>query len=323
MKVHRHIADLAHITGPIVLAIGVFDGLHLGHKTVLERAREEAARIGGTAIPLSFDPHPAKVLRPDQAPLLLTATEHKLRLLASMGFDEALLLPFDQAFATLSAEDFITRLSKAARPLAAICVGYQWSFGKGRQGNLQTLARLGAVLHFSEIGIPEIDIDGEAVSSTRIRNAVAEGSLSIAQRLLGRPYTVLGRVEHGRAIGRTIGFPTANLALFNEQLPPTGVYAVLVTRNGSSAPLMGVANLGVRPTVADSTNPPSLEVHLFDFSDDLYSEILEVEFVAYLRPEKKFASLEDLKDQIARDATAAKAVLRERNTDAVKAPQGT
>jgi len=311
VKVHRSIPELADIPGPVVLAVGVFDGLHLGHRAVLDRARQEADRLGGTPVPLSFDPHPARLLRPEQAPLLLTATEHKLRLLSSLGFKETLLLSFDEALATMSAEEFITQLATHAHPLAAICVGYQWSFGKGRQGNLQQLAVLGNALHFAEIGVPEVDIDGEAVSSTRIRNAVATGSLELAKRLLGRPYTVMGRVEHGRALGRTIGFPTANLKLFNEQLPPEGVYAVKVTRGESPEIILGVANLGSRPTVASpsTSHSPSLEVHLLGFSGDLYSEVLEVEFVSHLRPEQKFNSLNELSSQIAIDAHQAHEIL--------------
>ena len=306
MKVHQTISDLSKIPGPVVLAIGVFDGLHLGHKAVLERALAEATRVGGTAVALSFDPHPGKILRPDQAPLLLTATEHKLRLLASLGLSNTLLLPFDTTLASTSADDFIASLARHCRPLAAICVGHQWSFGKGRQGNLQRLVELGENLHFEAFGVPEIDMDGEPVSSTRIRNAVAGGLLPLAQRLLGRPYTVLGRVEHGRALGRTIGFPTANLVLFNEQLPPEGVYAVRVMREYSDQRLPGIANLGTRPTLNQPSTQVTLEVHLFDFCDNLYSEILEVEFVAHLRSEKKFDSLESLRSQIVCDSTQAR-----------------
>lgn len=309
MKVLHSISELAQVPGPVVLAIGVFDGLHLGHRAVLERAQEEASRIGGTAVPLSFDPHPARVLRPGNAPLLLTATEHKLRLLGGMGFSHTLLLPFDASMAATSADDFIGSLAGTARPLAAICVGHQWSFGKGRQGNLESLAKLGAQLGFAEIGVPELLREGEAVSSTRIRNAVAAGDFAQARLLLGRAYSVLGEVRHGRALGRTLGFPTANLDLFNEQLPPHGVYAVRVTGVAGEPARPGVANLGTRPTVSETAVPPTLEVHLLGFSGDLYGTILEVEFVSLLRHEQKFGSVELLRQQIQLDAARAASVL--------------
>jgi len=309
VKVHHSISELAQVPGPVVLAIGVFDGLHLGHRAVLERAQEEARRIGGTAVPLSFDPHPARVLRPENAPLMLTATEHKMRLLEAMGFSHTLLLPFNLTVAATSADDFIRSLAQTARPLAAICVGHQWSFGKGRQGNLESLAKLGAQMGFVEIGVPEILFEGEAVSSTRIRNAVTQGDFVQASRLLGRAYSVLGEVQRGRALGRTLGFPTANLGLFNEQLPPHGVYAVRATGAVGAAPLPGVANLGTRPTVESSSVQPTLEVHLLDYSGDLYGKILEVEFVAPLRGEQKFASLDLLRQQIHLDTLRAKEVL--------------
>ena len=312
MKVLRSIAELAGVSPPVVLAIGVFDGLHLGHRSVLSRALHEAKRLAGTAVPLSFDPHPARVLRPEQPPLLLTATEHKLRLLAGMGFQNALLLSFDAELRATSAEAFVRSLAAAARPLAAVCVGHQWSFGRGREGNLELLAHLGSELHFEEIGVPEVEWEGEPVSSTRIRHAVAAGNLPLASRLLGRAYTVLGEVRHGRALGRTIGFPTANLALFNEQLPPNGVYAVrvaLLTEDGGQQSHRGVANLGVRPTVEGGEETASLEVHIFDFEGDLYGRRLEVEFVSFLRAEKRFASLALLQEQIGLDARLARSVL--------------
>lgn len=307
MKVHRSISELTHTPGPVVLAIGVFDGLHLGHRAVLERAQEEAHRVGGTAVPLSFDTHPARVLRPESAPLLLTASEHKLHLLHAMGFSHTLLLPFDQTLATTSADAFIQGLARAARPLAAICVGRDWSFGKGREGNLEKLATLGAQLNFREIGVSEIHIDGEVVSSTRIRSAVALGDLGEAERLLGRRYSVLGEVRHGRALGRTLGFPTANLALINEQLPPKGVYAVRVRGGSLVGPREGVANLGTRPTIDSTASHPSLEAHLFDVSQDLYGQTLEIEFASFLREEHKFSSLELLRQQIQQDAIEARA----------------
>ena len=258
---------------------------------------------------LSFDPHPVRVLRPDLAPRLLTATAHKLRLLESFGFTHTLLLEFNMELASMDADDFIRSLAAHAKPLASICVGHRWSFGKGRKGNLERLAQLGTELDFEEIGVEEVDLEGAAVSSTRIREALKAGDLSLASRLLGRPYAVLGRVHHGRELGRVLGFPTANLHLFNEQLPPNGVYAVRVSAADGASPALfsqaGVANLGVRPTVDASAKEPSLEVHLLGFSGDLYGRLLEVEFVEFLRPEKRFDSLDALRAQIASDIEEA------------------
>lgn len=313
MKVYGSIPELAEVPGPVVLAVGVFDGLHLGHRSVLNRASEEAVAIGGTAVPLSFEPHPARILRPDAAPRLLTATRHKIGLLQELGFRQALILPFDQELAATHPDAFVGMLAAAARPLAAICVGRTWCFGKGRTGNLERLAHLGAQLHFREIGVPEVEIEGEPVSSTRIRTAIAEGDLNRAKHLLGRPYTVMGEVIHGRQMGRTIGFPTANLRLFNEQLPPRGVYAVRVygvQGTPPDLPLPGVANLGSRPTVDPMATDSCLEVHLLDFSGDLYGRALEVEFVEFLRPEQRFATVALLQNQIAKDAKHARTCLR-------------
>lgn len=317
MRVLRSIPELAEIQAPVVLAIGVFDGLHLGHRSVLTRAIREAARLGGTAVPLSFDPHPARILRPEHSPQLLTATAHKLRLLGEMGFGETLLLAFDALLRDTSAERFVRNLAAAARPLAAVCVGHQWSFGRGREGNIALLARLGSELHFEEIGVPEVEWEGEPVSSTRIRSAISCGDLRVAARMLGREYTVLGQVQRGRELGRTLGFPTANLTLLHEQLPPMGVYAVrakVLTEDGGALTYAGVANLGTRPTIAQDEAAPLLEVHLFDFADNLYQRHLEVEFVSFIRDEMRFDSLTLLREQIERDAGLARSLLSHSNS---------
>ena len=244
--------------------------------------------------------------RPERAPRLLTSTPHKLRLIRTLGIEHRLVIPFDRAFAATPPDEFIRQLASAC-VLREICVGHQWSFGKGRAGNLELLARLGPQLGFAEIGIPAVEIDGEVVSSTLIRGAVESGDLVKAARLLGREYTVLGTVVAGARLGRQLGFPTANLAAHNEQFPPNGVYAVEVQRNGSR--LRGVANIGVRPTIAAPDGQRLLEVHLFDFAQEIYGEDLEVTFRHFLRPEQKFPSLEVLRTQIARDAATAREAL--------------
>jgi riboflavin kinase/FMN adenylyltransferase len=235
-----------------------------------------------------------------------------MRLLEAMGFEAMLLLTFDTALSATPPEQFVKDLAAAARPLAAVCVGHQWSFGRGRQGNLDLLVRLGSELSFEGIGVPEVEWAGEPVSSTRIRNALAAGNIELASDLLGRRYAVAGEVLRGKALGRTIGFPTANLSLANQQLPPNGVYAVRVALPAGASGshwCHGVANLGFRPTVGADAEDPLLEVHLFDFESDLYGKSLDVEFVSFLRPERRFGSLALLREQIAKDTEAARALL--------------
>ena len=292
--------------GPVFLAIGVFDGVHLGHRAVIDRAMADARAAGGTPVVVTFDPHPVRVLRPERAPRLLTSTPHKLRLIRALGAGHILVIPFDLAFAATPPDEFIRQLAAAAKPLREICVGHQWSFGKGRAGNLEMLARLGEAMGFEEVGVPAVEIGGHIVSSTLIRQAVETGDLAEAARLLGRDYTILGTVVEGRKLGRAIGFPTANLAAHNEQFPPNGVYAVEVLRNGD-APRRGVANIGVRPTVAEAGSERVLEVHIFDFDEAIYGTDIEIVFRRFLRHEEKFPSLDALRAQIARDVEAAKA----------------
>jgi riboflavin kinase/FMN adenylyltransferase len=303
----RTIDQLRQVPGPIFLAIGVFDGVHLGHQAVIRRALEAARRDSGTAVVVTFDPHPVRVLRPEQAPRLLTSTAHKLQLIRELGVLHQLVIHFDQSFAATPPEDFIRQLASAAQPLREICVGFEWSFGKGRAGNLALLERLGTQLGFAEVGVPAVQIDGEIVSSTLIRGVVESGDLARAARLLGREFTILGTVVEGDHLGRQLGFPTANLSAHNEQYPPNGVYAVQTKRDGRMLP--GVANIGVRPTVKNASGERLLEVHLFDFDEDIYGEDLEVTFRKFLRPEQKFPSLDALRGQISRDALEARAQL--------------
>lgn len=294
--------------GPAYLAIGVFDGVHLGHQAVIARAVEDARReAGAAAVVVTFHPHPLKVLRPQAAPRLLTSTPHKYQFFAALGATHCLVLPFDAAFAATPPDAFITALARAGRPLREVCVGFNWSFGRGRAGNLDLLTRLGEQHGFAVVGLPSVSVDGETVSSTLIRQAVERGDLENAARLLGREFSVLGTVTPGQQLGRQLGFPTANLAAHNEQFPPDGVYAVEADWRGDTYP--GVANLGVRPTLAQPGGERLLELHLFDFARDIYGEDVEVRFRKFLRPERKFAGLEELRAQIARDAAAARSVL--------------
>ena len=291
--------------GPAYLAIGVFDGVHLGHQAVIGRAVADSHRErDAAAVVVTFDPHPLRVLRPESAPRLLTSTRHKFQFFAALGATHCLALPFDATFAATPPEEFITALATADRPLREICVGYNWSFGHGRSGNLDLLNRVGERRGFVVVGLPSVTVGGETVSSTLIRQAVETGDLARAAQLLGREFTILGTVVAGQQLGRKLGFPTANLAAHNEQFPPDGVYAVEASWRGKIYP--GVVNLGCRPTVAEPGGERLLELHLFDFGAEIYGDDVEVCFRRFLRPERRFANLDELRAQIARDSEQAR-----------------
>lgn len=304
MQVLRSIASLSQIPGPLALAVGVFDGLHLGHQEVIRAAREHATQHHGTAVVVTFDPHPLQVLRPGSAPKLLCGPRHQQLVLAQIGIPCLLACPFTAETARTPARDFISQLAEAAQPLGCISVGYTWSFGHQREGNIHLLMELGQQHDFAVYGVPPLRIDSQVVSSTLIREAVSQGDFARAARLLGRDYSVFGSVTEGQQLGRTLGFPTANVTVENEQLPPLGVYAVQARIDDAWLP--AVANLGRRPTVAADADP-QLEVHLLGWSGDLYGKDLEVRFTRFLRPERKFNGLDELKAQVARDIAAAEA----------------
>ena len=307
MKIIHAIEELAGLKGPIVLAAGTFDGVHLGHQALIRRAMEEAASCGGTAVVMTFDRHPASLLRPELSPKLLTRNAEKISLMEELGVPALLLLPFTSELAAVSAQDFIKELVSACQPLRALCVGRQWSFGKGGEGNVTRLRELGSEWNFDVIQIDPVETAGTPISSTRVRTAISSGDLNQASACLGRSFRLSGDVVTGAGLGSKIGFPTANLDVSGMQLPPYGVYAVKVLRGGSI--LTGVCNIGLRPTVDASANAPVVEVHLFDLSADLVGETLSVEFVKFLRPEQKFSGIDELKEQITNDCETAKGVL--------------
>ena len=305
MEILRSIPELAHLTGPLFLAIGVFDGVHRGHQAVISTSAEHAKSANGTPVVVTFDPHPMKVLRPKEAPHLLTATQHKIRLIRQLGVQHLLVIKFDKAFAATAPEDFVQQLVMHSKPLREICVGHEWSFGKGRRGNLALLRKLGAQFDFEVVGIPAVTLgNGEPVSSTAIRHAVEAGDLAKAAEMLGHQYTILGTVVRGERLGKKIGFPTANLSAHSEQFPPNGVYFAQATLNGATYP--GVVNLGFRPTVSSGKSERVLEIHLLDFDHEIYGKDVEVRFIRYLRPEQKFENLEGLARQIESDVQQAR-----------------
>lgn len=304
MRIWRGIEDLGHITKPIHLAIGVFDGVHLGHQAVLNSARSAALNSGFTSVILSFEPHPMSIVAPVRAPRLLTSATHKLAILRELDFDHAIIQTFDREFSLLSGQEFVDRLLASAPRLAGIHVGDGWRFGHKGEGTVDLLRRMGQAQGFQVSATPPVLASNETVSSTLIRAAVADGDFARAEHLLGRPFSVLGPVSHGQQLGQKIGFPTANLLLPDQQWPPMGVYAVEVRIDKQRR--KGIANLGVRPTVT-TVSEPRLEVHIFDFSENLYEQNLEVTFLRFLRAERKFPHLDALKEQISHDIEAARA----------------
>jgi riboflavin kinase / FMN adenylyltransferase len=318
MRILRSIPELAEVPGPVFLAIGVFDGVHRGHQAVISTAARHAKEAGGTAVVVTFDPHPAKFLRPEKSPRLLTATEHKIALIRALGVSHLLVLKFDRELASTSPVDFVRQLVAAAKPLREICVGQEWSFGKDRAGNLALLKKLGAQLGFHVVGVEPVTSNEAIVSSTKIRRAVEAGDFASATRMLGRDYTILGTVEEGKHLGRGLGFPTANLSAHSEQFPPNGVYAAEGTLEGET--VQGVVNLGVRPTVTDGPPQRVLEFHLFDLDRDLYGKEIELRFLSYLRPERKFENLAVLREQIARDVIKAREIFGPKEGSGPAAP---
>jgi riboflavin kinase / FMN adenylyltransferase len=299
------IEELAALGGPLHLALGVFDGVHIGHQAVISSAVRACEEQGGLAGLLTFDPHPIRVIAPNKAPAALLATlAHKAKIVSDLGIGLFAPLHFDAGFAAMEASEFIERLAMA--PLRTITVGEDWRFGRNRGGDVTLLRIEAEKLGFQLEAVPPVMFDGDRVSSTRIRQAIRDGNLDAAAGMLGRPYGICGIVSQGRQLGRTLGFPTANLPVHDVQTPPDGVWAVRVSETGGTE-WGGVANLGVRPTV-DGENR-ILEVHLFDFSGDLYGQEIEVRFVKNIRAEMKFPTLEALRARIETDAATARLIL--------------
>lgn len=309
MKTLTHLHDLQHARGPILMAAGFFDGMHRGHRSVIRRALAAARRGPGRVWVLTFDPHPRKVLFPEEAPALLTSLPHKLSLLQASGIAGCAVLPFTRSTARQEPDAFIAALKHAVPAMSCLYIGSNWTFGRNGRGNTALLRKLAADHGFRVVAVPSVGWRGRPISSTRVRRAVAAGRLADTARMLGRPFSVLGTVRHGRKIGRTLGFPTANVDFHNEVCPPQGVYAVAAVIRRRRRP--GVANLGVRPTFpGPGRRTPVLELHLPDTRRNLYGETVEVFFLKRLRAERKFSTPEALRAQIARDIAAARGLAR-------------
>lgn len=290
----------------VCLAIGFFDGVHLGHQQIIRQTINDARQHGAMALVLTFDQHPNTAVAPARVPSLIYSLPQKLRTIESLGPEALLLIHFDKAFSQKSGEEFIRELARAWNGIQSVCVGANFVFGYKRAGNVQLLTKLGSELKFSVHGLAAVSLDGRAVSSTRIRDAIRAGELDLAGQMLGRAYSITGRVVEGDKLGHRLGFPTANLDVASLALPPKGVYSAraIVRANTHRA----VLNIGTRPTLNNPDPQWRVEVHLLDFDGNLYGEEMEIVFGEKFRDEKKFSSVDELKAQIARDVERAKAL---------------
>jgi riboflavin kinase/FMN adenylyltransferase len=283
----------------VCLAIGFFDGVHLGHQQIIRQTVADARQHDALAMVVTFDRHPNTVVAPRRVPPLIYSLPQKLRVIESLGADALLQIHFDEPFSRQTGEDFIRQLARDLGSIQSLCVGADFVFGHRRSGDVGLLQRLGAELGFAVHGLAAVSLDGQMISSTRIREAIRTGDFDAASQMLGRPYAIAGRVTAGDRIGQQLGFPTANLDVAGLVLPPGGVYAGLTAVKHT---LYRVAlNIGWRPTVVSAAPQLRVEAHLLDFNGDLYGAELEVEIGDRLRAEKKFASAAELRAQIERD----------------------
>jgi riboflavin kinase/FMN adenylyltransferase len=306
MRVIRH---LAHVSPPlrrVVLTLGNFDGVHLGHRAIVQRAVSEARAVGGQVVVLTFHPHPVAVLAPERSPPLLQSLRDRLAFLRDLGADVTVVQRFTPRFAALEPEAFVRDFLGTHLELLHVVVGYNVSFGRGRAGSVETLHALGPQLGFAVDAVGPVTVGEEQVSSTALRRMIAAGDVRSAQALLGRRFTLRGRVVRGEQRGRILGFPTANLHQRRDLLlPADGVYAVCARLDGRTYP--AVLNIGVRPTFG--TLQRTVEAHLLDFDQPLYGRWLVLELVDRLRGEQRFAGPEALRQAIAADVTRAREVL--------------
>ncbi|WP_313306512.1 bifunctional riboflavin kinase/FAD synthetase [Stutzerimonas balearica] len=286
-----------------VATIGNFDGVHRGHQAILARLRERAAELGLPSCVVIFEPQPREFFAPDKAPARLTRLREKLCLLEQQGIDQVLCLAFNRRLRELSAAEFVQAVLVEGLAVRHLEVGDDFRFGCDRAGDFDFLLRAGAAEGFSVEAATTIEVDGQRVSSTRLREVLARGDLQAAQALLGRPFSLTGRIVHGQKLGRQLGAPTANVQFKRRSTPLSGVYMVSLVLDGSPHP--GVANIGMRPSVR-SDGQPHLEVHLLDLQTDLYGRRVQVVFHHKLRDEQRFASLEALKAAISADIAAAR-----------------
>lgn len=307
METIRNFKALPTGQHPVFCAIGMFDGLHIGHQSVLRNVIAQAKDRNGISIVLTFQEHPAELLAPDRSPKLIYPPSFKETLLEEMGIDIAWVIPFDKDLSLLSAEDFLQKVMAYTGNLRGISVGSNFTFGHQRQGNVDLIKACGVRNGFQVDGKPSCSYGDELVSSTRIRSIIRSGDLQLASKLLGRPYRLIGRVFHGDGLGRKLGFPTANINIEKLEIPPLGVYAITCEIDGKKH--NGVLNIGNRPTLNQPLPKLQVEAHFWDIDLDLYGKQLALEIKGRLRDERRFPSVDDLKLQIHKDIENAKSLL--------------
>lgn len=303
MSVFYNISELSQVTNSIV-TIGTFDGVHLGHQKIIKRLVELKQKQGGEIVLFTFDPHPRKILFPEQKDLkLITTTEEKCDILKQFGVDHVLVYPFTTEFSKMQAQDYISNIIAKGLKTKTLVIGYDHRFGSNREGNIDILKQFAPIYHFDVEEIPAQEINQLNVSSTRIRKAIEDGDIQTANDFLGYTFFITGEVIKGKQLGRTIGYPTANIFIDNADklIPKIGVYAVNVVLKGVT--YKGMLNVGTNPTT-DFDNKIKIEVNIFDFDVDIYGETLKVEFVKWIRNEEKFANLDELKQALANDKIA-------------------
>jgi riboflavin kinase / FMN adenylyltransferase len=305
MKIIHAANELKPGSKKICLAIGVFDGVHLGHQQIIRQTITDAQQHDAVALVLTFDRHPNAIVAPERMPPLIYSLSQKLRVIESLGADAVLLVQFDKQFSQQTGEEFIRSLARDCGRIHSICVGADFVFGHKRSGNVAVLKKIGGEIGFQVHGLAAVSLDGQVVSSTRIREVIRAGDFDAANQMLGRPYAISGRVVEGDRLGRQLGFPTANLDATNLILPPNGVYSGCTKLKGQ---LHRVAlNIGLRPTIASQKPQLRVEAHVLDFDSNIYGEELEIEIRGKLRAEQKFASPTELSEQIVRDIARVRA----------------
>jgi riboflavin kinase / FMN adenylyltransferase len=306
VKIIRAANELQAAGRKVCVAIGFFDGVHLGHQQIIRQTIADARQHEALAVVVTFDQHPNVVVAPQRVPPMIYPLEKKLSVIDLLGADALWLIHFDKAFSELSAEQFIRELVEGLGRIQSVCVGSNFKFGHKREGNVTLLKTFGEKFNFIVHGMAAVALDGKPVSSTRIREAIRTGDLDAASQMLGRAYSLAGKIIEGDKLGHKLGFPTANLDIAGLVLPPTGVYACHATFDGKT--FRAAVNIGYRPTLKESNPTLHVEAHLLDFNGDLYDKEMEITFVEKLRDEKKFSSLEELKKQIAADVAEAKKI---------------
>jgi riboflavin kinase / FMN adenylyltransferase len=297
-----HGTDNAEILRPTVLTLGVFDGLHLGHQLIMSTVVERARAVGAVPTVITFDPHPRAVLHPESAPPLLQTFDQKIEALGVLGIEQTIVLRFTPEFAAVRAHEFLRDVVMDRLHAREVYLGKGFAFGHNREGNIELLRRIGGELGFVAGEVPEVRLRGRRVSSSKIRELLTHGHVNLVRRMLGRPYGVEARVEHGSERGHQLGFPTANLHPHNRVIPRNGVYVTGTLIEGQWR--RSVTNVGLRPTFGDATEP-SVETFVMNWDGDLYGDVVRVRFLHRLRDERKFSSIDELKTQISRDVARA------------------